>query len=61
MKIVPLAITAVFVLGFNLLAVKIYSPGEESLKRIILSGLLAIFVYELTNWIYKRYRKDKQH
>lgn len=59
MKLTPLIITAAIVIGYNIGAEVLYETGEKSTQRIIFSGILAILVYEVVNYIYKRYIKGQ--
>ena len=59
MKLVPLILTGVIVMGYNIVAQAMCDIGESSTQRIVISGILAIVIYEVANYYYKRYKKNQ--
>jgi uncharacterized membrane protein len=57
MKLIPLFITGVTVLGFNIILQITYDIGEDSTQRLVMSGVLAIVVYEVSYYFHKRLSK----
>lgn len=59
MKLAPIIINVVIVIGYNIVTQAMYKTGENSTQRIVVSGILAIVVYEVANYIYKLYKNNK--
>ena len=55
MKLVPLLITAAVVIGYNMVA----NDGEFSTQQMVISGVLAIVVYEGAAFLYRRLKKNQ--
>lgn len=60
MKFIPLLIAFVVVVIYNIIAQIYYIHGESSTVRIIISGVLAIIVYELVRYFTKPPKSNNQ-
>lgn len=58
MKLIPLIITGGSVLLWNIIAELFFEVGENSTQRVVISGILAIVVYEISLFFYKKIKKN---
>ena len=60
MKTLPLVVTAIVVVIFNVIVMSLYEFEGNSTKIIIISGVLSIIVFEITNYFYKKNKDNRR-